>query len=101
MVEDFYDDLQLSINNKAASDMLILMGDINAKVGAEYKNWDGVPQMFGMAECNERSEKLLNLCSTNGLFLSNTCFKQSKVSREWTSDSQDGAYHNKNLLHHN
>ena len=95
MVEDFYDELQLAINNKPASDMLILMGDFNAKVGTDYQNWDGVLGKFGMGECNERGEKLLNFCATNGLFLANTCFKQSKVCREWTWESPDGTYHNK------
>ena len=95
MVEDFYDVLQHAINNKPASDILVLMGDFNAKAGAEYQKWGGVLRKFGIAECNEWSEKLLNLYATDGLFLSNTCFKQSKVSREWTWESQNGAYHNK------
>ena len=56
MVEDFYDELQLAINNKPASVMLILMEDFNAKVGTDYQNWDGVLGKFGMGDCNERGE---------------------------------------------
>ena len=61
MVEDFYDELQLAINHKPASDMLILMGDFNAKVGTDYQNWDGVLEKFGMGDCNERGEKTFQL----------------------------------------
>ena len=66
------------------------MGDFNAKVGTDYQYWDGVLGKFGMGDCNERGEKLLNFYATNGLFLANTCFKQSKVSREWIWESPDG-----------
>ena len=84
LVEDIYDELQQAMNNTPASEMLILMGDFNAKVGTDTQNWDGVLGKFSLGECNERGEKLLNFCATNGLFLANTCFKQSKTSREWT-----------------
>ena len=95
LVDDFYDDLQQAVNITPSSDFLILMGDFNAKVGTDTQNWEGVLGKFGFGECNERGEKLLNFCTTNGLFLANTCFKQSKTSREWTWESPDGVYHNK------
>ena len=41
-VEDLYDQLQIAINKTPRQDILMIMGDFNAKVGCEWEPWNGV-----------------------------------------------------------
>ncbi|XP_072021447.1 uncharacterized protein [Amphiura filiformis] len=73
-IEDFYDQLQLEINKTPSQDILIIMGDFNAKVGIDWEPWNGVIGKFGIGEANDR---------------------ESKPSRQWTWESPDGSTRNK------
>ena len=95
VADEFYDELQHAVNTTPSSDMLVIMGDFNAKVGSDNENWQDNIGKFGYGERNNRGELLLHFCASNGLFITNTCFKQSKAAREWTWESPDGSYHNK------
>ncbi|XP_072047001.1 craniofacial development protein 2-like [Amphiura filiformis] len=93
--DQFYDQLQQTIDNTPSQDILITMGDFNSKVGTDWESWNGILGKFGYGESNERGERLLNFCAQNELCISNTCFKQKKESREWTWESPDGKTKNK------
>ena len=41
-IDHFYTDLQRTIDNTAKQDILIVMGDLNAKVGTDVGAWNGV-----------------------------------------------------------
>jgi endonuclease/exonuclease/phosphatase family metal-dependent hydrolase len=75
--------------------MLIVMGDLNAKVGEDQPDWKDVMGKYGYGKPNARGEKLLNFCAANDLHITNTMFKQSKSSRQWTWESPDQKTHNK------
>ncbi|XP_072048553.1 craniofacial development protein 2-like [Amphiura filiformis] len=94
-MDEFYEDLQRTINEAPSQDMLIVMGDFNSKVGKDWEPWNGILGKYGCGERNQRGEKLLNFCATNNLCISNTKFNQSKFSREWTWESPDGTTRNK------
>ena len=94
-IDEFYEDLQRTINETSSQDMLIVLGDFNAKVGSDWEPWDCILGKFGCGERNTRGEKLLNFCASNNLYISNTRFKQPKFSREWTWESRDGSTRNK------
>ena len=82
-VEEFYDLLQTTINQSNSSDLLVIMGDFNAKVGEDRSNWESVLGNYGFGKINDRGEKLLNFCAVNVLCICNTMFKQNKLSRQW------------------
>ncbi|XP_072020206.1 craniofacial development protein 2-like [Amphiura filiformis] len=94
-VDEFYDLLQTTIDKIPKSDIQIVMGDLNAKVGTDWTQYENVMGKHGYGESNHRGEKLLNFCAMNDLFTSNTKFKQSKDSRQWTWESPDQKTHNK------
>jgi len=53
--ETFYDDLQVVINSVPSSDMVLVMGDFNARVGCVSNSgseslWDGVQRKFGVGK---------------------------------------------------
>ncbi len=94
-VDDFYNQLQTAINDTPNKDLIIIMGDFNAKIGQEWTDWENVMGHYGYGTSNARGEKLLNFCAVNNLFVTNTMFKQTKDSRQWTWESPDQKTHNK------
>lgn len=42
LVDEFYDELQRAVNIRTSSDMLVITGDFNAKVGSNEQNWHGI-----------------------------------------------------------
>ena len=87
-VEDFYATLQSKIDAAAKQDIIIIMGDWNAKVGKDNETWGPTIRKFGYGEMNDRGERLLYFCKENSLIVSNTLFKH-KPSRKWTWTSPD------------
>ena len=61
MVDEFYDQLQQTIDDTPFQDIVIVQGDLNAKVGRDWNTWKNVIGHFGYGEMNNRGEKLLNL----------------------------------------
>lgn len=75
----FYDKLQVQINKLPSKSRYLLMGDFNAKVGADsHINWPSEVRKFGLGTGNERGERLLQFCAINGLTVVNTLYKHKK-----------------------
>ena len=90
-VDEFYDQVQAEIDRTCKQDVLIVMGDWNAKVG--NKEEAPVVGKYGLGNRNEAGERLLEFCKTNNLFISNTFFQQHK-RRLYTWTSPNGIYKN-------
>ena len=56
-------------------DMLMIMGDFNARVGNDIATWQGVIGRFGLGEQNENGVRLLDFCAMNQLVIMNTLFQ--------------------------
>ena len=52
----FYDQLQSTFSSVPASDLLVIMGDFNARVGSDYSSWNSVMGCHGIGKCNENGE---------------------------------------------
>ena len=76
--------------------ILIVMGDLNAKVRTDVGAWNGVIGQHGIGDENERGERPLNFCSCNNLIITNTLFKQTTPQRKWIWTSPDR--HTKNMI---
>ena len=50
--DKFYDDLEAQIASVPKSDKLIILGDFNARVGADHISWKGVIGRHGIGNCN-------------------------------------------------
>jgi hypothetical protein len=72
VIDQFYTDLQRTVENTPRQDVLIAMGDLNAKVGKNASAWNGVIGQHGFGEENVSGERLLNFCSCNNLWSSPT-----------------------------
>ena len=89
VTDKFYAQLQQCVDQINSQDMLICMGDWNAKIGTARDGWEDVMGKFGFGERNERGERLLQFASINELYILNTKFKH-KASRKWTWESPNG-----------
>jgi exonuclease III len=88
-IDAFYDSLQNTVKRIPPGDGIIVMGDFNAKVGVAGCEEELVGK-FGVGQRNSRGEMLMDFCALNNLCITNTLFKQAKVSRIWTWESPNG-----------
>jgi hypothetical protein len=93
----FYDKLQEIIDETPSHDMLLLMGDLNAKVGTENKGRENTMGKQGIGECNNNGERLTTLCQENNLVIGGTIFVHKKIHKV-TWNSPDG--HTQNQIDH-
>ena len=90
-VEWFYEDLQDLLQLTPKKDVLLIIGDWNAKVGSQ--EIPGVTGKFGLGVQNEAGQRLTEFCQDNTLIIANTLFRQHK-RRLYTWTSPDGQYQN-------
>ena len=72
-------------------DVLIIIGDWNAKVGSQ--EIPGVTGKIGLGIQNEAGQRLIEFCQENALVIANTLFQQHK-RRLYTWTSPDGQHRN-------
>ena len=73
-VEQFYEDLQDLLELTPKKDVLLIIGDWNAKVGSQET--PGVTGKFGLGVQNEAGQRLIVFCQENTLVIANTLFQQ-------------------------
>ena len=75
--ETFYDQLQKVLDAVPRHDMLLVMGDWNAKVGARQE---------GKGERNDNSHRFVSFCACNNLAITSTMLHHEDVHKyTWTS----------------
>ena len=82
--DEFYRDLQDTINSVRNSDVLLVIGDFNARVGSSHNKedrWYGTRGLYGVGKCNESGEALLSFCAVNELIIMNTMFMKSEAHK--------------------
>jgi len=72
----FYDDLHRTLRSIPHSDKIFLLGDFNARVGADYDAWGDIIGKHGVGNINSNGVRLLNTCSEFDLIITNTIFQQ-------------------------
>ena len=92
--DSFYSPLQATISEQKTVFSSPLMGDFIAKVGCEWENAGGAIGKFGIGDVNAAGERLIQFANVNKLVITNTCFKQGKLNRQWTWESPDEFTHN-------
>ena len=73
--DSFYTILSNAIKSVPKRDKLLVLGDFNARVGRDYKLWEGILGKQGIGSCNSNGFSLLNLCAENELAITNTLFR--------------------------
>ena len=66
--------------------VVIVMGDMNAKVGEDNLDMEGVMGKHGLGNINDNGERLCDFCSMNGLVITGTCFPHRTAHKAtWVS----------------
>ena len=79
--DQFYDQLDATINRIPASEHVYLLGVFNARVGADRESWPRVLGHHGIGNLNENGQRPLEFCCFHKLCVTNTYF-QNKDRRK-------------------
>ncbi|XP_071580583.1 craniofacial development protein 2-like [Temnothorax nylanderi] len=95
VVECFYNQLETCITKIPKKELLIVLGDFNAKIGdtsmdMSLRNTVG---NYGLGIRNDRGDRLLQFATDNGMTIMNTVFKQHP-RRLYTWTFPDGKHRN-------
>jgi exonuclease III len=82
--DKFYNDLQDTLNDVSTKDMIIIMGDLNARVGKDQQKRQQHVIRSGIGPFtvdieNENGTRLIDFCEINNIIISNTFFKHKLV----------------------
>ena len=85
---EFYEQLQAIIENIPAHDMLLVLGDMNARTGSINTNRERIMGKEGLSAypMNDNGERMCDLCEHNGLVVGGTLFRHKDIHKvTWTS----------------
>ena len=85
--ETFWENLNECLSGFGEGERIIVLGDMNAKVGDREK--DGVLGRYGVPGVNENGERLVEMCSERRLIVGNTWF-QKRMIHKYTWERENG-----------
>ena len=95
VMDEFYNQLQDTLDTASKRDAVFVIGDFNAKIEAGHCHEEekAVIGKFGLGERNKRGDNLVDFCISNDLIVANTLFQQHS-RRLYTWQSPDGKTRN-------
>ena len=72
--DSFFQSLEGAIKPIPKNEYLLLLGDFNARVGADNNAWPNCLGPHGVGEINDNGQRLLEFCSAHNLCVTNTYF---------------------------
>ena len=79
--DDFFEELQGAVDKVPRGDKLIVMGDLNARVGNIAKLWKGVIGKHGEEVENDSGRRLLSFSAENEMQMMNTQYDHKRIQR--------------------
>ena len=86
--ENFYEQLQAIMEEIPAHDMVLVIGDMNARTGIDNLNRERTmgKEGLGTYPMNDNGERMCDFCEHNGLVVGGTLFKHKDIHKAtWTS----------------
>ena len=85
----FYETVENKLRNVKRPEITMVVGDLNAKVGADNKNFEHTMGRHGLGTMNENGERFAELCSNNNLVIGGTLFPNKRIHKvTWESPDQ-------------
>ncbi|KAK9708744.1 Endonuclease-reverse transcriptase [Popillia japonica] len=85
----FYQELSSTLQKVKKGDIIILMGDLNAKVGSNNEEYENIMGQHGLGQRNSNGERLIELCMEHDLIIGGTQFPHKDIHKvTWTSPDQ-------------
>ena len=73
--DTFYESLDVAVSGIPTTELVYILGDFNARVGANHEIWPLALGHHGVGKMNENGQRLLEFCSFHGLCVTNTFFQ--------------------------
>ena len=92
--DNFYNQLQHLLQNRKEKYLLLLMGDMNAKVGNNNNGYELAMGKHRLGPMNENGERFADVCADNNLVIGGTVFphkpihKATWISPDHTTENQ-------------
>lgn len=84
--DSFYDQLQTLVDKIPAHDVLLIMGDLNAKVGSNNKGKENTMREHSLGDINNSGDRLTSFCQETRLVIGGTIFEHKNTHKlTWTS----------------
>ena len=84
--DHFYEKLQAIVEKTPKHDLLVITGDLNAKVGSDVEGYERVMGKHGVGTRNDNGEKLCDFCGMNDLVITGTIFPHKEIHKQtWIS----------------
>ena len=82
----FYDTLQSTIDKIPKKDLVIIIGDFNAKIGSDNTGREQVMGRHGEGEINENGELFVDMCAFNSMVIGGSIFPDKRIHKvTWVS----------------
>ena len=82
----FYNTLQDQIDKTPLHDVIIVMGDLNAKVGSDNVGYESCMGREGLGERNDNGRRFADMCLENGLVIGGNIFQHKTIHKlSWIS----------------
>lgn len=83
---EFYKQMVETIKKCNKKDMIVIMGDLNAKVGSDNRDAQQVMGCYGTGERNENGDLLVEFCANHALVIGGTLFSHKDCHKNtWIS----------------
>ena len=87
--DEFYQRLESLVARAPAHDMVVVCGDLNAKVGDDRTGVEHVIGAHGIGTRNENGERLVDFCSNHNLVIGGTQFRHKDIHKlTWKSNDR-------------
>ncbi|XP_061728258.1 uncharacterized protein LOC133533309 [Cydia pomonella] len=91
--DNFYEALRCCLDNVRTSDKLLLLGDFNARIGNNAVDWPECMGHQGVGHLNDNGQRLLELCASHSLCITNTYFKNKLIHKVSWKHPRSGHWH--------
>lgn len=91
--EAFYDELERTLYGIPKQDMVVMLGDFNAKVGKEEAFRPVIGSHSLHEDCNDNGIRLVDMAAANNLLIKSTMFEHKRIHKQ-TWISNDGVTRN-------
>ena len=96
--DHFYSQLDDLMNKIPPTDTVYLLGDFNARVGADFDLWPKIIGHHGIGRTNDNGQRLLDFCSYHHLCVTNTLFKNKDLHKASWRHPRSKTWHQLDLI---
>ena len=79
--ELFYNRLTAVIDRRPRRNMIVVMGDLNAKIGSDNEGYEAVMGKEGLGEMNDNGERFADFCDIQDLVIGGSVFPHRKIHK--------------------